>query len=44
MFFRDDGLGRPRMEAEDRAYLSRIYAEPNQKLSSWLGKDLSHWT
>ncbi|WP_263840181.1 sulfotransferase domain-containing protein [Salinibacter sp.] len=34
---------RPPMLATDRAYLQRIYHEPNQQLESWLGQDLSHW-
>ena len=34
---------RPPMSATDRAYLQRIYHEPNQQLESWLGQDLSHW-
>lgn len=32
-----------RMLSSDREYLSGIYANPNEELKSWLGRDLSHW-
>jgi len=44
LFFRKDHSGRPEMDPRDRAWLSNIYSDPNEKLADWLGRDLSHWT
>lgn len=35
---------RTSMSSADRAYLRRLYREPNRRLEQWLGRDLSHWT
>lgn len=34
---------RPEMPAEDRTFLADIYAEPNSRLASFIGKDLDDW-
>jgi hypothetical protein len=35
---------KPTMNADDRAYLRRVFEEPNRELQDWLDRDLSHWT
>jgi len=36
--------GKPSMKEEDRRYLQEYYQEHNDRLESYLGRDLSHWT
>ena len=35
---------KPQMPEADRAYLQRVYQEPNQRLAELIGRDLSNWT
>jgi hypothetical protein len=42
--FHEEEQKKPKMNPADRAYLRDYYAEPNRRLETWLGEDLSHWT
>ncbi|MCS4136382.1 hypothetical protein GGP44_003060 [Salinibacter ruber] len=44
LLFQSGTQEKPPMKSEDRAYLRDYYAEPNERLEDWLGRDLSHWT
>ncbi|WP_251961510.1 sulfotransferase domain-containing protein [Salinibacter ruber] len=41
--FLTEETSRSEIPPDDEEYLRGIYAEPNQRLEEWLGRDLSHW-
>jgi hypothetical protein len=44
LFFRSGKTEKPRMSADDRAFLASAFSSWNERLAGYLDRDLSHWT
>jgi hypothetical protein len=43
-FFRGEKTDTPRMNRDDRAFLAPVFSPWNERLATYLDRDLSHWT